>query len=57
MTREVDAIVWATGFASRRTLADALTARGLEVKVIGDAHQPRTALEATAEGALAAREL
>jgi hypothetical protein len=57
VTREVDAIVWATGFASRRTLADALTARGLEVKVIGDAHQPRTALEATAEGALAAREL
>jgi 2,4-dienoyl-CoA reductase-like NADH-dependent reductase (Old Yellow Enzyme family)/thioredoxin reductase len=57
LTREVDTIVWATGFASRRELADALAGRGLEVKVIGDAHQPRTALEATAEGALAAREL
>jgi len=57
LIREVETIVWAIGFASRRELADTLAGRDLEVKVIGDAHQPRTALEATAEGALAAREL
>jgi len=49
--------VWAAGFASRGELANALAGQGLKFKVIGDARQPRTALEATAEGALAALEL
>jgi 2,4-dienoyl-CoA reductase-like NADH-dependent reductase (Old Yellow Enzyme family)/thioredoxin reductase len=56
-TREVDTIVWAIGFSPCRELAEALAGSDLEIKVIGDAAEPRTALEATWEGASAAREL
>ena len=47
---EFDTVVSATGASPANELLQALTARGLDVHVIGDAKKPRNIVEAVAEG-------
>lgn len=47
---EIDSIVFAVGSESDKSLLPELQRLGIDVHVIGDAHQPHTALEAIHEG-------
>ncbi len=55
--RGMNAIVLAVGTAAYNPLQKALQERGIPIHVIGDAKQPRNALEAIAEGAAIARHI
>jgi NADPH-dependent 2,4-dienoyl-CoA reductase/sulfur reductase-like enzyme len=52
-----DWIVLALGARPRDALSEGARQRGIEVRTVGDARQPRRALEATAEGFAAGREV
>jgi hypothetical protein len=54
---KVDTLVLCTGHAPVDDLSDALEARGIDARIIGDAASPRTAEEAIFEGLQAAAEL
>ncbi|HEX4242339.1 MAG TPA: FAD-dependent oxidoreductase [Steroidobacteraceae bacterium] len=54
---KVDTLVLCTGHAPVDDLSDALEARGIDARIIGDAASPRTAEEAIFEGLKAAAEL
>jgi len=53
---EVDNVVWAVGSAPELEVVEAARDLGMEVKVVGDAVEPRQMLEAVHEGYEAARE-
>jgi 2,4-dienoyl-CoA reductase-like NADH-dependent reductase (Old Yellow Enzyme family)/thioredoxin reductase len=56
-TLPADLLVLALGRVPERGLSEALTARGLAAKEVGDCQSPRSAEEAILEGTLAARDL
>jgi NADPH-dependent 2,4-dienoyl-CoA reductase/sulfur reductase-like enzyme len=53
---QVDTVVWAVGSQPELEIIEAARELGLEVKVVGDAVEPRRLLEAVHEGYRAARE-
>lgn len=57
MTLPADTVVIATGSKAVVDLKDELTQAGFEVKVIGDAHQVATVMEATTEGYVTGRSI
>lgn len=53
----VDTVIFAVGYESSRDLAEKMKASPFKIRVIGDALQPRDALEAIYEGAKVGREI